>query len=69
MTSRISRLLILFLVAALTIYVVLMNRETAVIRLTPGFQMTAMAGVIYLIIFAAGITCATLAGIFFGIRS
>lgn len=31
--------------------------------------MTAMAGVIYLIIFAAGITCATLAGIFFGIRS
>ena len=69
MASRLYKLLALFLVAALTLYIVLLNRETIVIRLAPSWHVSALAGVIYLAVFAAGVVCATLVGVFFGIKS
>jgi tetratricopeptide (TPR) repeat protein len=69
MISRINRLIGAILLVAASLYVVILNRDAITIRLTPSFEVTTSAGVIFIAIFCVGIICAACVGAFFGFRA
>jgi hypothetical protein len=69
MISRINRLLVAFVIIALSLYIVILNRESITIRLAPSTDITTSAGVIFIALFCLGILCTALVATFFGFRS
>lgn len=69
MISRINRLVGAILLVAASLYVVILNRDAITIRLTPSFEVTTSAGVIFIAIFCVGILCAACVAAFFGFRA
>jgi len=69
MVARISRLIFLLAIIAVTLYLVLLNRDPVTLRLTGNTTYTAMGGVVFIVVFALGGVTASLVAIFFGIRS
>lgn len=69
MVNKINRLILIFLIVGISLYVVILNRENITIRLTPSGSITTNGGVVFILVFAAGFLLAGLLGLFFGIRT
>ena len=69
MISRINRLLAAFVIIALSLYIVILNRESITIRITPSTDVTTSGGVIFIALFCLGILCTALVTTFFGFRA
>lgn len=69
MISRLNKLIVLLTVVAICLYVVVLNREPATLRLAYDTPMQASVGIIVIITFILGFMFATLFGVFFGAKS
>lgn len=69
MIRRINRIIFIFLVVAVALYVVIQNRESTTVLFGRGTSITANTGVILIATFGLGILCAALVSLFFGIKS
>jgi len=69
MVSRITKLLLIFFIVALAAGIIVLNPAEVTVQLTPGNQFSAMGGVIFLVIFAAGMLLAATFWIFFGVKA
>lgn len=69
MVARISRLIFLLAIIAITLYLVLLNRDPVTLHLTGNTTYTAMGGVVFIVVFVLGGVTASVVAIFFGIRS
>ncbi|MFM1848143.1 MAG: hypothetical protein RL417_1617 [Pseudomonadota bacterium] len=69
MISRINRIVIVFIIVAIALAVVMLNRETTTVYLGRTLNVTANTGVILIGTFALGIICAGLVSIYFGFKS
>lgn len=69
MISRINKLLAAILLVSAALYVVALNSGSITISLSPNWQFSATAGVVFLGIFCLGILTATSVAIVFGVRA
>ena len=69
MISRINKFVLVFLIVGLALYVVLINRDSVTVHLSPGTSVSAAAGVVYIALFALGIIFTALISLIFGIRA
>ncbi len=69
MLSRIYKFLVLFIIVSVALYLVLMNRETITFALSPNVKVSGNAGAVFLSIFALGVICTGLVGLWFGLKS
>ncbi len=69
MLSRINKYIIFVLLVSLGAYVVYLNGQHITLVIPPSTTISANAGVIYLGIFFAGMLCAGLVSLFFGIKA
>lgn len=69
MVTYILRLLTIFLIVAFAAGIILLNSAEVTLRLLPGTSFSAMGGVVFLVVFGAGICLAACFWIVFGIRS
>lgn len=68
MIGRINRIVIVFLIVALALAVVMLNRETTTVYFGRTLNVTANTGVILIGTFGLGIICAGLVSMFFGFK-
>lgn len=69
MIGRINRLITIFLVVVIALYIVILNRNDITITFFPGSPFTANAGVILIGAFSLGIIATTLVALWFGIKA
>ena len=69
MISKINKFIVAFVIIGLLLYVMLLNRESIVVTIAPGKQITAITGAVLIVVFLLGILAAALVGLFFGIRA
>ena len=69
MLRRFYKLIILFLIVGLALYLVLLNRETVSLAISPSSKISGNAGVIYIGLFGLGVLCASLVALFFGLKA
>lgn len=69
MIHRINRLITIFMVVAAALYVVLLNRESITIFITPKSKISANAGAVLIGVYALGILTTAVVAVFFGIKA
>jgi tetratricopeptide (TPR) repeat protein len=69
MIRRFYKLIVLFLIVGIALYLVLLNRETVSLAISPSNRISGNAGVIYIGLFGLGVLCTSLVALFFGLKA
>jgi len=69
MIARIYKLLLVLIIVSLSLYIVLLNHESANFFISSNVKFSASSGVIYISLFTLGIVFTTLVALWFGLKS
>lgn len=68
MVSKLSRLIFALILVALSLYIVILNREIINLKLSPSHEISTSGGVIFIAIFCAGVLATALVSALFGLK-